>query len=107
MVVLDLLQKDKLGIVVEVMAVSGEMLVKGKPGGFLGIIPVGIEALVRRWFRFSYILLIWAFGAIPKIEAVWAAAVEVVFYAEGFTGDVACEGFGCRYLSAAFVFRIG
>ena len=67
MVVLDLLQEDKLGIVVEVMAVSGEMLVKGKPGGFLGIIPVGIEALVRRGFRFPHILLIGAFDTISKV----------------------------------------
>ena len=75
------------------MAVSGEMLVKGKPGGFLGIIPVGIEALVRRRFRFPHILLIWAFGAIPKVEAVWTATVEVVFYAESFAGGIAGEGF--------------
>ena len=107
MVVLDLLQENKFGIVVEVVAVSGEVLVEGKPRGFLGVIPVGIEALVRRWFRFSYILLVWAFGAIPKVEAVWTATVEVVFYGEGFTGDVAREGFGRRYLSAAFVLGIG
>ena len=91
---------------VEVVAVSGEVLVKGKPRGFLGVIPVGIEAFVRRWFRFSYILLVWAFGAIPKVEAVWTATVEVVFYGEGFAGGVAREGFGCCYLPAAFVFGV-
>ena len=91
---------------VEVVAISGEVFVKGKPRGFLGVIPVGIEAFVCRWFRFSYILLVWAFGAIPKVEAVWTATVEIVFYVEGFAGDVASEGFGRRYLAAAFVFRI-
>ena len=37
-------------------------------------------------------MLVWAFGAIPKVEAVWTATVEVVFYGEGFAGGVAANG---------------
>ena len=54
----------------------------------------------------DWLLLIWAFGAISKVEDVWTATVEVVFDTEGFAGGIAGEGFGCRYLSAALIFGV-
>ena len=92
-VVLDLLYEDKLRIVVETMVVGAEVLIEGEPGWLVDIAPVGVEALMSGWFRFSHILVVGAFRTVCQIEAVGAAAIELVLDGEGFAGGVAREGF--------------
>ena len=88
-VVLDLLYEDKLRIVVEIMVVGAEVLIEGEPGWLVDIAPVGVEALMSGWFRFPNVVVVGAFCAICQIEAVGAAAIELVLDTEGFPCGVA------------------
>ena len=89
---LDLLYEDKLRIVVEVMVVGAEMLIEGESTSFVYISPVGVEPLMGGRFRFPHILVVGAFRTVCKVQAVGAAAIELMLDGEGFARLVAGKG---------------
>ena len=67
------------------------MLIESDAVGSLYVVPVGVYPEVRRWFAFSYVLLLLAEGAMPQVDNISALAVEIVAYLQRFPCHVAGE----------------
>ena len=94
-------------MVVKIVAFLIEVLVEHEASRARYVIPVGIKPEMGWGFSFPHVLVFFAFDAVAQIYAVPALAVKFVAYLETFTGLVASEIFGGRYLAAAFVIGLG
>ena len=78
---------------IEIVPRQAEVLIEAVGFGGVHIGAVAIKSLVRWWLRLAYILIVWAFQAIPEVYNVFASAIQVVSYLEFFPGVVARKRF--------------
>ena len=94
-------------MVIKIVAFLIEVLVEHEASRARYVIPVGIKPEMGWGFRFPHVLVFFTFNAVSQIDTVSTLAVKFMAYLKIFTGLVASEGFGGRYLAAAFVIGLG
>ena len=94
-------------MVIKIVAFLIEVLVEHEASRARYVIPVGIKPEMGWGFSFPHVLVFFTFNAVSQVDAVFTLAVEFMADFKIFTGLVASEGFGGRYLAAAFVIGLG
>ena len=63
---------------IKIVAREGEMFIEGASIVSIDIMPMCVEAQVRRGFAFPYVLVLFAEYAMPEVYDVAAFAIQIV-----------------------------
>ena len=73
-----LLDERKTCVFVKIVARESEMMVECSPAWRLNVVAVCVNAKIRRWLGFPYVLSVRAEYAVAEIDGVEASAIETV-----------------------------